>query len=258
MRHAEFIEVTEDAASGFALLLGSADLETPVASCPGWSLAELAEHLGGVHRWARAQLLAGGAQVDGQAMDAPLGDQEALVAWFRAGAAALVATLRESPEDAPCWTLYPPARASTWAKRQAIETTLHLWDATEALGIAVPIPSRIAAAGVAEVANDMYPRQVALGRMPSLDAVVDFRLKDAAGGEDGTARPIVRLGAAGEVGGSSAATQTPAEAALELTAEDALLLLWKRRALTTVLAGDARLEGSRAALERVLAHPLVP
>ena len=112
MRHAEFIAVTEDAATGFAMLLGSADLETPMPTYPGWSLAQLAEHLGGVHRWARAQLLAGGAQVDEQAADAPLSDQQALAAWFREGATALVETLRELPEDAPCWALYPPARAS--------------------------------------------------------------------------------------------------------------------------------------------------
>lgn len=255
MRHAEFIAVTEDAATGFAMLLGSADLETPVPTCPGWSLAQLAEHLGGVHRWARAQLLAGGAQVDEQAADAPLSDQQALAAWFREGATALVETLRELPEDAPCWALYPPARASTWAKRQALETTLHLWDATEALGLGAPISTRVAAAGVAEVANDMYPRQVALGRMPSLDAVVVFRLKDAAGVEDATARPVIRLGAVGELGEATAGAPTPADATLEVSAEDALLLLWKRRDLATV---DARLAGSRDTLERVLSHPLVP
>lgn len=251
MHHAEFIDTTEDAAEGFALLLGSADLATPVPSCPGWSLADLADHLGGVHRWARAQLV-GGAQVDEQPTEAPLGDSDALVAWFREGATALVETLRELPEDAPCWALYPPARASTWAKRQAFETTLHLWDATEALGIAVPIPSRLAAAGVAEVAEDMYPRQVALGRMLPLDAIVDLKLKDAVLGEDTTTGPVVRLGAVGE---PTARLERPADATLELTAEDALLLLWKRRDLSTV---DGLLTGSRATLERVLAHPLVP
>lgn len=258
MRHADFIDTTEDAADGFALLLGSADLATPVPSCPGWSLADLAEHLGGVHRWARAQLLGGGAQVDEQPTEAPLGDSDALVAWFREGATALVETLRELPEDAPCWALYPPARASTWAKRQALETTLHLWDATEALGIAVPIPSRLAAAGVAEVAEDMYPRQVALGRMPTLDAIIDLKLQDLADSRDGKLGLRMRLGPVAPAQSEAVAARSetvPADATLELTAQDALLLFWKRRDLTTV---DARLTGSRTALERVLAHPLVP
>ncbi len=101
----------------------------------------------------------------------------------------------------------------------------------------------------------MYPRQVALGRMPSLDAVVVFRLKDAAGVEDATARPVIRLGAVGELGEATAGAPTPADATLEVSAEDALLLLWKRRDLATV---DARLAGSRDTLERVLSHPLVP
>lgn len=254
MRQAQFIEVTADAASAFATLLGSADLATPVPSCPGWSLAELAEHLGGVHRWARAQLLGGGQQVDRLPPEAPLDDRDALVAWFREGAEELVATLRELPEEAPCWALYPPARAATWAKRQALETTLHLWDATDSLGIAVPIPARIAAAGVVEVAHDMYPRQVSLGRMQSLDERVDLELRGV-----GTSTPLpVRLGPIGEVpaDGSLPADRTAsADATLELTAEDALLLLWKRRDLTSV---DARLTGSLAALERVLEHPLAP
>lgn len=252
MHHAEFIDTTEDAAEGFALLLGSADLATPVPSCPGWSLADLADHLGGVHRWARAQLLGGGQQIDKHAVDAPLRDRDALVAWFREGATALVETLRELPEDAPCWTLYPPARTSTWAKRQALETMLHLWDATAALGVAMPIPPRVAAAGVAEVARDMYPRQVALGRMLPLDAIVDLELKDSVWGEDSRTGRVVRLGAVGEPAASLA---RPADATLELTAEDALLLLWKRRDLSTV---DGLLTGSRAMLERVLAHPLAP
>lgn len=261
MLHAEFVEATEDAADRFARLLESADLATPVPSCPGWSLADLAEHLGGVHRWARAQLLGGGEQVslaaDDRAPDAQSADRAALVTWFRGGASALVATLREVPEDAPCWALYPPARASTWAKRQALETSLHLWDATESLGIAAPIPAHIAAAGVSEVAHDMYPRQVALGRMPSLDTNVDLKLvdlkpTDAARVERAETGPVVRLGPVREV---TPGASNPADVTLELTAEAALLLLWKRRDLATL---DARLTGSRAALERVLAHPLVP
>ncbi|PPF82677.1 hypothetical protein C5E07_13390 [Pseudoclavibacter sp. RFBJ3] len=254
MHHAQFIDVTADAASAFATLLGSADLATPVPSCPGWSLAELTEHLGGVHRWARAQLLGGGQQVERLTPKAPMDDRGALVAWFREGAAELVATLRELPEDAPCWALYPPARASTWARRQALETTLHLWDATDSLDIAAPIPVTIAAAGVAEVAHDMYPRQVSLGRMPSLVERVELVLRGL-----GASAPLrVRLGPIGEVvadGSRPAESTAPADATLELSAEDALLLLWKRRELTTV---DARLTGSAAALERVLAHPLAP
>ncbi|PPF44402.1 hypothetical protein C5B85_09615 [Pseudoclavibacter sp. AY1F1] len=82
--------------------------------------------------------------------------------------------------------------------------------------------------------------------------MVDLRLSDASGAEGGKPGLIVRLGPVGE---PRADASRPADATLELTAEDALLLLWKRRDLTTV---DARLTGSRAALERVLAHPLVP
>ncbi|WP_271984245.1 maleylpyruvate isomerase family mycothiol-dependent enzyme [Pseudoclavibacter terrae] len=260
MRHADFIDTTEDAATGFGLLLESADLATPVPSCPGWSLAELASHLGGVHRWARAQLLGGGPQVDRQTPDAPLADRDALVAWFREGATDLVATLRELPEDAPCWALYPPERASTWAKRQAFETVLHLWDASDSLGIAVPIHPSLAAAGVAEVAEDMYPRQVALGRMPSLEERVDLRLRDRLerSGDSGSFGVRVRLGPVDEAPADSstaASETTPADATLEVTAGDALLLLWKRRDLTAV---DARITGSRAVLERVLAQPLAP
>ncbi|MBS3178700.1 MULTISPECIES: maleylpyruvate isomerase family mycothiol-dependent enzyme [unclassified Pseudoclavibacter] len=260
MRHADFIDTTEDAANGFALLLESADHTTPVSSCPGWSLVELAVHLGGVHRWARAQLLGGGQQLDRQTPDAPLADRDALVAWFREGAADLVATLRELPEDAPCWALYPPARASTWARRQALETALHLWDASDSLGIAVPIRPDLAAAGVAEVAEDMYPRQVALGRMPSLEERVDLRMLDRLErpGDGGSFGLRVRLGPVDETPAGTANTLSgarPADATLELTAEAALLLLWKRRDLAAV---GARVTGSREVLERVLGNPLAP
>ena len=49
----------ERAAADVAGRLESGDLDAPVPGCPGWTLTDLAHHLGGIHRWARTAVVEG-------------------------------------------------------------------------------------------------------------------------------------------------------------------------------------------------------
>jgi uncharacterized protein (TIGR03083 family) len=215
------------------------DLRRPVPGCPGWDLAALAGHLGGVHRWARAAIADGR---PAEQSDAGPGDPGELVPWFAEGAAALRATLRATDPATACWTFGPPPRtAAFWLRRMPHETTLHAWDAHAALGADLPLDRDLALDGVDEVVTMFVPRQVRLGRLvPPLHAV-ELRAADAPPGA-GPWQLFARQGAA-------------PDAVVTAPAATLLLLLWKRFPLGT---DGVTVEGDEAAARAVLADRLTP
>ncbi|WP_328483964.1 maleylpyruvate isomerase family mycothiol-dependent enzyme [Streptomyces sp. NBC_00377] len=113
---------------------GRGPAATPVPTCPGWSLTELARHVGGTHRWAaRIVRTRATAPVPHDLVDDVFspGPQTpaALDAWLAEGVAELTGALREAGPDAPVWTVAPNGTARFWARRMTHETTLHAADA---------------------------------------------------------------------------------------------------------------------------------
>lgn len=112
---------------------------TPVPTCPGWTLTELARHVGGTHRWA-AKII--GTRATGPVSDDLVNDVSspgpttlaALDAWLAEGAAQLTRALREAGPDTPVWTVAPGGTARFWARRMTHETILHAADAAFATG----------------------------------------------------------------------------------------------------------------------------
>lgn len=227
--------------AAFARVLQDGDLAAPVPGCPSWHLAELTAHLGAVHRWARQVVETAAPASDDH--PAPT-DRAALADWFDEGGAALERTLRGIEPDTPCWTIAPPAVAAFWMRRQAHETSLHRWDAQSSQGTPDPIDSALAADGVAEVAEAMFPRQVRLGRQPPLTRSLRIEVPGA-----GT------YTVAGDGVSDGTASAQPADATVTGTAEALLLLLWKR-----ITLDDPRISvaGSRAAAHAVLGARITP
>jgi uncharacterized protein (TIGR03083 family) len=183
-------------------VLARADLTEPVPACPGWTLRDLIEHLGGVHRWAAHVVRTGEPQREEQHAVADL------ATWFAEGADMLIATLAAADPNAPCWSFTRDRRAGFWLRRQALETTVHRWDAENAVGAPGAIAPSLASDGVAEVVKLMTPRQIALERIPPLPTTVLLHATDT--GDEwmlGDGRPT---------------------AGVEATAETLLLLLWHR------------------------------
>jgi uncharacterized protein (TIGR03083 family) len=212
-----------DSAS-FAKILRTADLATPVPDCPGWTLRDLASHLGGVHRWAHDIVVSG---APGDEPEGPR-DRDPLIAWFVQGAAQLLTVLRDADPAAPTWTFGPrPRLVSFWVRRQSHETSMHLQDARRAVGEGYVVDPYFAADGVDEVVTVMFPRQVRLQRIEPLSRGVRIELSDVPGASwvlagDGTDRT------AGSV------------ATVRGTAEELLRALWGRKgAQTLTVEGDA-------------------
>ena len=247
-------DLVEQEATALAALLAPGSLDAQVPGCPGWRLVDLARHTGGVHRWATAALAT---PPGGDPGDEPPGpdDGAAVRPWFLDGAGALAAALRSTSPAQLCWTFAAPeapATAAFWARRQVLETALHRWDAETAVAAAglgaAPDPARwlaadVAAAGVAEVAEVMAPRQVRLGRTPELPAALSLQDDDGRG---------VLLGGSVRPGGGGGAVVLGPSPVL-------LLLLWRRTSLDRELAaGRLRLSGDREVAEGVLAAALTP
>ncbi|MFF4605244.1 maleylpyruvate isomerase family mycothiol-dependent enzyme [Streptomyces sp. NPDC001339] len=126
------------------------DLSATVPTCPDWTLADLARHVGGAHRWAgtivatRATESVDFADVPG--VPGPSGeDAAALDAWLAEGVDRTVAALREAGPDTEVWTWSPVRRAGFWARRMTHETLVHRADAALTAGSAFDVPPEAAA-----------------------------------------------------------------------------------------------------------------
>ncbi len=165
----------------FAEIVSRADLDATVEHCPGWSVRDLAGHLGGVHQWAGHAVTH---RSPSFVPTTPASDAapEEVAAWYRHSAAGLLAVLDATPEDAPAWTLDPDdTAAGFWRRRQVHEAALHVWDLELALGTPTPYDAGLAWDGVLEVAHVMYPRQLRLGRVEPLPAALRLVATDIDG-----------------------------------------------------------------------------
>ena len=173
----DWIAALDDATGRFAAVLEEGDLAARVPACPDWSLADLGEHLRGVHAWAAHAVTEG--NPDGEPPPGPL-DREGLVAGYRSAAAHLVEVLAAADPDAPAWAFGPRKVAGFWRRRQVHETTMHLLDALASQDRAGEwwVDPGLAWDGVDEVATVFYPRQVRLGRTEPLAGTLRLVAED--------------------------------------------------------------------------------
>ena len=207
----------------FADIVRASPLRTPIATCPGWDLRALTEHLGAVHRWARLAAITG-RQPEDSAIEAAPQEQGALADWLAEGADALADSLASIPDGAPTWHPFPvPLVARVWPRRQAHETAIHHWDAGSAVGQAPTIDPMRATDFVGEYLSVVVPRVIDRDgrRAPQgelhlvlVDSGVEFGVR-----VEGTVVDVV----------DPHALRDPAT--ITGTAEDVLLALWRRRPL---------------------------
>jgi uncharacterized protein (TIGR03083 family) len=127
-----------------------AGLDAPVPACPDWTVADLLEHIGRVHRWAARTSTMPPSDEFPSGSDIEIAEPAVRPGWVRAGAVELVAAL-DRPSDTPSWTWIPPNTVGFWQRRQAHETALHRVDAESAGGTTPEIDDQLAADGIDEL-----------------------------------------------------------------------------------------------------------
>lgn len=240
----EHLPYLGNAMTRMAELIGKAEGNEPVPACPGWTVNDLAVHLGRVHRWAASTVLSGQRLTTPEVIATePLND------WYAGTATALLAALQavEPTEPTPNFSFINET-AAFWPRRQMHETTIHAVDAAQAIGLgddAYEIYNAVADDGIDEVLTVFFPRMTARGQRPDVTGRVRVTATDTgrswliAESDNPEGSPILLHPSLG------------ADAGLTGKAVDLYLGLWRR-------SPHDRLNADGDAAIRMLAGPMTP
>jgi uncharacterized protein (TIGR03083 family) len=145
----------------FHAAVSAAGADTPVPTCPGWTIPDLAQHLGSLYAWVRSHVSRG-------VTSPPERDYADLLAaapawpetatWWAEEHSRLVALLDALDPEMPAWNSAPqPKKAAFWHRRLAHDTAVHRWDAQFAIGAVEPLEAKLAADGITEVIDTRLP-----------------------------------------------------------------------------------------------------
>jgi uncharacterized protein (TIGR03083 family) len=207
---------------GLATAAEAAGLGAPVASCPGWSVADLVWHAGEVF-WFWGSVVEE-AMTDPNDYDEPARPPDAgLLDWYRASVDRALTALTAADGDDRVWSWAPRGGTVSWViRRMAHEAAVHRWDAEHAAGSGWTIDATLAADGIDELFEHFSDRR-AEGAAP-VGGTVHLHCTDVDGewlvAEPDPAGPLEvrREHAKGDV-------------AVRGPASELLLLLWRRRGL---------------------------
>jgi uncharacterized protein (TIGR03083 family) len=151
-----------------------------VPSCPGWTVADLVEHLTVLLRWVRETAPRGVTDKPADRVTpVPRPDWPDALDGLHRELTGTIETLDALDPDLPAWTWPAQARKATfWQRRMAHEISVHRWDAETAAGRPTTIETKLAADGVNEVLDTWLPAGRRTG--PSdLHGVVHLTATDA-------------------------------------------------------------------------------
>lgn len=149
-----------------------------VPSCPEWDLTELVKHVGGAHRWVESMVSARSSEML-PFPKRPRGWSE-VAAWYEGGLELLVRALREAGPEVLVWNWMANGAgpALFWFRRMAHETSIHRWDAENAVGDPRPIGAELAVDGVDE-AIAMLAMRLSMQPEPALSGSIGIEATDA-------------------------------------------------------------------------------
>ncbi|USX49383.1 maleylpyruvate isomerase family mycothiol-dependent enzyme [Lentzea sp. HUAS12] len=145
--------IDERSAAFRAAVAAAPSLDVKVPTCPEWTLADLARHIGDGRRAWAATVAAGPATAKAAVTDVPMPEQrDELLAWLEDATAELLAALEAAGPDQGCWAWWTgsPHNAAAVARHQLQQLAVHTYDAQITIGAAEPLPEEIALDGVDE------------------------------------------------------------------------------------------------------------
>ncbi|MBA3302609.1 MAG: maleylpyruvate isomerase family mycothiol-dependent enzyme [Actinomycetota bacterium] len=150
MDHEGRVAAVERESTALAAALRAGPLDARVPTCPDWTVADLAVHVGEFSGFWAHVLCEGTARPKTPAPQPPVG--EALAEWYEELAGDLVTLLQETPPETEVWTWVEDDQTAGFvARRCAHELAVHRVDAESARGAPGPIDGALAADGIEEV-----------------------------------------------------------------------------------------------------------
>lgn len=127
MDHVESCNALKLEIARFSAVLSSLSLDQPVATCPGWTVFDLAEHLGLIHRWAEELVrLRSPVRIGRDSSVADRGSVDSK--WILDGGDLLVETLLAANPNDEMWAWGLDQHVRFWSRRQLHETLVHRMD----------------------------------------------------------------------------------------------------------------------------------
>jgi uncharacterized protein (TIGR03083 family) len=161
VKHGECVDALERELDRFATLMITADPHATVPACPEWTVTDLVEHLGIIHRWV-TEMVRQRAPVrlprEEMTFDRPTGPDD-LGPWLQSGGAALVSVLRAAGTDDAMWAWGPHQSVRFWSRRQLHETAIHRIDLAQASGAPAQLEPALAHDSILELL-DFLPHAV--------------------------------------------------------------------------------------------------
>jgi uncharacterized protein (TIGR03083 family) len=126
MDHVEDCDALVVEVARFASVMSALPLDQDISTCPGWTVLDLAEHLGVIHRWAEELVRR---RSPARIARAPLENRDAVSPeWIIEGGERLVATLLAANPDDEMWAWGLDQHVRFWSRRQLHETLVHRMD----------------------------------------------------------------------------------------------------------------------------------
>ena len=137
----------------FGDVIRGADPETPVPTCPGWTVKQLMRHVGRGNRWS-AQIITERRHEPPDPREVPDGkppeDLDGAIEWLEASAQLVLDAVDRVGAQTRVWTFNGPRPAGWWVRRRVHEATVHRADAVLATGGDFHLPPELAADAVSE------------------------------------------------------------------------------------------------------------
>jgi len=159
------------------LLISAArqQLAAPVPSCPGWTVADLVEHVGHVYLHKIESIRQ---QRDPEPWPPPPPDGDP-IDWLVAATTDMLTELSERGPDAPAYTWHDADQTvGFWYRRMAQETAVHRVDAELAVGRPSAIDTELALDGVDELLDIFFAGDWSDLPKPDLTGRVGLRAAD--------------------------------------------------------------------------------
>lgn len=151
----DHLAAIESESARFVELVSVIPMDTPVPSCPGWTVADLTWHVAEVqHFW--GSIVAGLLSCPAGAAEPDRPDDTELPAFLAQRTAALLEAVTARRPGDVCWSWHDAGHSVGWVgRRQAHEALIHRIDAELAAGTVFRVDEALAADGVDEILQVM-------------------------------------------------------------------------------------------------------